>query len=107
MARMSNRSKKRLRDKALYCKAIGDYSTARDILKTLVKNESNDIGLQYKKLKSASWVTVPSRAKVTLSTAKNYNQGDYYFSDLNCVFLRAKKQQSKSKEIIEQVLAEV
>jgi len=93
MAKMSNRHRHKILNKVMYCKATGDIKQATDLLKTLLKDEEGEnkkIGLWFKKLKSSSFVTVPQRARVTKSNSLgHYLQGDYYYSDLNCVFQRA------------------
>lgn len=90
--RLSNRAKKRMIDKFNYCKAINLSSelTSQKIEKQLIKEVNNSIGLTPKKLVSHSFVKVPPRAKVTQSNKLSYYaKGDYYYSDLNCIFKRA------------------
>jgi len=90
--RLSNRAKKRLMDKLNYCKAINlsMENTIKKFDRQVIKEYNSIIGLESKKLKSASFVTIPQRARVTRSNELgHYNKGDYYYSDLNCVFQRA------------------
>ena len=95
MRGLSNKARKRMIDKALFCKRQGNLQTALDVINKAIAIESKQLGLCLKKLKSQSYVTVPSRARVTRSDKlPTFNKGDYYYSDLNCVFLhgeRAKK----------------
>ena len=79
MSKLSNRARRRMIDKALFCKRQGKLETALDVINKAIAIESKELGLCLKKLKSQSYVTVPSRAKVTRSDKlPNFNKGDYY-----------------------------
>jgi hypothetical protein len=86
---LSNRAKKRMIDKAMYCKATGDLKQSINLLKIAIADERKQLGIYTPKLKSKSFVEVPQRVEVTKSNQAYYNKGDYYFSDLNCIFKRA------------------
>lgn len=88
---LSNRARRRMIDKALYCKATGNLEQARELLRDVVTDDVEKVKFYLPKLKSKSFVSVPPRVEVTKSNQVNsYNKGDYYYSDLNCVFIRAK-----------------
>lgn len=94
---ISNRAKKRMIDKALFCKRQGNLSKALEVLNKAIKIESKELGIITKRLKSKSYVEVPRRVRVTKSNKLPvYNKGDYYYTDLNCVFLHGERERKAS-----------
>lgn len=86
MKRLSNRALNRMRHKAMYCKAVSDETQANTIFNNIDIATINKLGIHTNKLKSKSFTTI-NQVKVNRFNP-HYNQGDYYYSDLDCITIR-------------------